>query len=80
MGAAESNVAEFTYSGQTSTYTLTAKKPGGEGYTFAYIQNRQLSDQMPAYERFIVQESVLPKENLNVMYLNLFGTDRGNQR
>lgn len=60
------------YSGKEFTYTITAKKPGGEGYVFAYIKDRTLSDQVPAYERFIVQESVLPKEKLNIMYLNLF--------
>jgi len=30
IGAANSNVAEFSYSGKEYTYTLTAKKPGGE--------------------------------------------------
>lgn len=72
IGAAESNVTEFTYSGDEYTYTLTAKKPGGEGYVFAYIKDRELTDQVPAYARFIVQESVIPKDKLNVMYLNLF--------
>ncbi|MCX6825442.1 MAG: VCBS repeat-containing protein [candidate division SR1 bacterium] len=80
IGAANSSVSEFNYNGNEYTYMLSAKKPGGEGYVFAYIKERALSDQTPGYEKFIVQESILPKEKLNVMYLNLFGTDRGNQR
>ena len=80
IGAADTNTSEFTYSGGEYTYTITAKKPGGEGYVFAYIKDRSLSDQVPGYERFIIQESILPKEKLNIMYLNLFWTDRGNQR
>jgi len=80
IGAAQTNTNEFTYSWGEYTYTLTTKQPGGEGYVFAYIKDRQLSDQFPWYERFIIQESILPKEKLNVMYLNLFWTDWGNQR
>lgn len=72
IGAAKTNTTEFTYSGGEYAYTITAKKPGGEGYVFAYIKDRQLSDQFPGYERFIIQESILPKEKLNVMYLSLF--------
>lgn len=72
IGAAKTNTTEFTYSGGEYEYTLTTQKPGGEGYVFAYIKNRQLSDQFPGYERFIIQESILPKEKLNVMYLSLF--------
>lgn len=80
IGSANSNVSEFVYSGNEYTYTITATGAGGEGYVFAYIKDRTLSDQVPGYERFIIQESVLPKDKLNVMYLNLFWTDRGNQR
>jgi len=80
IGSATGSTNEFMYSGKEYTYTITAKKPGGEGYVFAYIDGRPLADQMPAYERFIIQESILPQSGLNVMYLNLFGTDRGNQR
>ncbi len=80
IGAAKTNTNEFTYSGGTYEYTLTSESPGGEGYIFAYVANRPLTEQSPGYERFIVQESILPKEKLNIMYLNLFWTDRGNQR
>lgn len=72
IGSANSNVSEFVYSGNEYTYTITATGAGGEGYVFAYIKDRTLSDQVPGYERFIIQESVLPKDKLNVMYLNLF--------
>ncbi len=34
---------------------------------------------MPGYARIAVQQDLLPREGLNVMYLNLFGNDRGNQ-
>ena len=72
IGAADIDANEFVYSGTEHIYKITAKKPGGEGYIFAYIKDRQLSDQVPAYARFIIQESILPKEKLNIMYLNLF--------
>ncbi len=79
---ASSNVAEFSYSGTEYIYTVTANATGagGEGYVFAYIKDRQIADQSPWYERFIIQESLLPKEKLNIMYLSLFWTDRWNQR
>lgn len=80
IGAADIPTNEFEYSGKEYTYTITAKSPGGEGYVFAYIKDRQLSDQIPGYQRFIVQDTALPRDKLNIMYLNLFGTDRGNQR
>lgn len=82
IGAANVSTREIIYSGKTYTYTLTSKQPGGEGYVFAYIATTQraLSEQIPGYQKFIVQEHTLPDTNLNVMYLNLFGTDRGNQR
>ena len=80
IGSANSNVDEFVYSGNEYTYTITATGAGGEWYVFAYIKDRILSDQTPWYERFIIQDNVLPKDKLNVMYLNLFWTDRGNQR
>lgn len=80
IGSAKSNVSEFIYSGNEYTYTITATGAGGEWYVFAYIKDRTLTDQVPGYERFIIQESVLPKDKLNIMYLNLFWTDWGNQR
>lgn len=80
MGAGTTTTNEFTYTGQTYTFTLQGKASGGEGYVFAYIKNKELSQQMPGYQKFIVQDQMLPTENLNIMYLNAFGTDRGNQR
>lgn len=80
IGSAKSNVTEFVYTGKQYTYTITTTGAGGEWYIFAYIKDKVLSEQVPGYERFIIQNSVLPKEKLNVMYLNLFWSDRGNQR
>ncbi|MFA5747781.1 MAG: hypothetical protein WC872_01575, partial [Candidatus Absconditabacterales bacterium] len=58
---------------------------GGESYIYAYIKNDGVNDitideQMPGYQRVIVQDKILPTDKLNILYLNLFGTDRGNQR
>ncbi len=80
IGAAKINTTEFIYTGTEYTYTLNATSPGGEWYIFGYIKDRTLSDQIPWYEKFIVQESLIPKEKLNILYLNLFGTDWWNQR
>ena len=80
IGWATTNTSEFIYSGNEYIYTVTATGAGGEWYIFAYIKDRALTDQVPGYQRFIVQESVLPTKDLNVMYLNLFWADRGNQR
>ncbi len=80
IGSAKSNIDEFIYTGKEYAYTIAATGKGGEGYVFAYIKDRALTDQMPWYERFIIQDSIIPKDKLNIMYLNLFWTDRGNQR
>ncbi|MCF7835358.1 VCBS repeat-containing protein, partial [Candidatus Gracilibacteria bacterium] len=61
-------------------FNLKTKDRGGLGYIFAYIDGVNLNDQSPGYKNIIVQKSIIPTEKLNIMYLNLFGTDRGNQR
>jgi len=52
-----------SYSGKEYTYTLTARKPGGEGYVFAYIKDRPLSGQTAGYERFINKIASCQKKN-----------------
>lgn len=49
-------------------------------YIFAYIEWVNLNNQDPWYKNITVQKSIIPTNNLNIMYLNLFWTDRGNQR
>ena len=51
-----------------------------EWYFYAVLKNVPLEKQVPWYQRIIVQEDLLPKEKLNVMYLNLFWSDWWNQR
>lgn len=51
-----------------------------EWYFYAILKNISLEQQVPGYQKIVVQEDLLPKEKLNVMYLNLFWSDRGNQR
>ena len=80
IGSAKTNISEFVYTGNEYPYYITATGAGGEWYVFAYIKNRALSEQIPGYKKFIIQDSILPKDKLNVMYLSLFWTDRGNQR
>ena len=59
---------------------LQTTEPGGESFITARINALTLSGQTPGYKDILVQDSLLPETGLNVMYLNLFGTDRGNQR
>ena len=70
---------DIVYTGGEFTYTITSKKPWWEWFVFAYIKDKELKDQIAGYQKFIVQDKVLPEENLNIMYLNIFGTDRWNQ-
>lgn len=65
-------------SGGTYTSTAYTEKPGGSSYIFVYNADLPLHQQSPGIGKIVIQNSVIPKDNLNVMYLNLFGTDRGN--
>lgn len=60
------------WTGTVTNSTLQASAIGGKGYLFGYIDGIALTDQVPGYQEFFVQKNVLPTENLNVMYLNLF--------
>lgn len=71
---------ETTWNGSPIAFTLQAKQPGGVGHLFAYLRDIPLNEQEPAEQSFFIQNNVLPETWLNVMYLNLFWTDRGNQR
>ena len=48
-------------------------------YLFAYMNNVPLSWQNPATLSLVVQTMQLPENDLNIMYLNLFGNDWWNQ-
>jgi len=60
---------------------LYSREKGGENYVFAYIDTGVVAfvDQMPGYDSILVQKPLIPTTNLNVLYLNLFGTDWWNQ-
>ena len=62
------------------TFTGVANEPGGTSYVYAIISGVSLWWQSPWYQQITVQKPFLPENNLNVMYLNLFGTDWWNQR
>lgn len=51
--------------------TVTGQEPWGRGFVYAMLPERAISDQIPAVQELIVQNTVMPLENLNVMYLNL---------
>ena len=54
---------------------------GGMNHIYAQIDNSivPLNKQSPGILSITIQENMLPKEKLNVMYLNLFGNDWWNQ-
>ncbi len=60
-------------------FDISAKEQWWVWYIFANIDWVNLNDQDPWYETIIVQKAVIPTQKLNIMYLNLFGTDRWNQ-
>lgn len=52
------------------------------GFISAQIMSwwAELGWQKPGTKDIVVQDKIWPEENLNIMYLNLFGNDRWNQR
>lgn len=56
-------------------FSTNTKEPWGISYLYAFLKWIPVSEQSPAYKKIIVQKTFLPEENLNVMYLNLFGSD-----
>lgn len=63
----------------SSPITIQTIQPGGISYAYGFVKNVALNAQVPGYARIAVQQDLLPREGLNIMYLNLFGNDRGNQ-
>ncbi|HRX63772.1 MAG TPA: hypothetical protein P5060_01570 [Candidatus Absconditabacterales bacterium] len=60
-------------------FDINAKDFGASSTIYAMINNLSLNEQKPGYANITVQEKILPTEDLNVMYLNLFGSDWANQ-
>jgi len=56
--------------------SLKTKEPGGESYVYAKIDTLAMDKQTPGYKDILIQNTLLPETGLNIMYLNLFGTDR----
>lgn len=52
--------------------------PGGRGFLTALIAGVGFNQQSPGFASFNVQNSFIPTDNLNIMYMNLFGSDRAN--
>lgn len=56
-------------------FSTKTKSVGGVSYLYAYLDTISFTDQSPDYKKITVQETILPSDKLNVMYLNLFGSD-----
>lgn len=65
----------------TLDFEVHSHDKGGMNHIYAQIDNNivPLNMQSPGILPITIQENMLPKENLNVMYLNLFGNDWWNQ-
>lgn len=59
--------------------TLRSWTKSGLWTLFARLKTVPLDQQRPAVKKIPVKYSYIPKTRLNVMYLNLFGSDWGNQ-
>lgn len=57
------------------SFSVKTKEPWWISYIYAFLDSIPLTQQYPAYQKIIVQQNFLPEKNLNVMYLNLFGSD-----
>jgi len=66
--------------GWTKKITINSANRWWMWYIYAMIDGTWLSNQQAWYKKLTVQDTILPKENLNIMYLNIFGSDRWNQR
>ncbi|MCK9466717.1 MAG: FG-GAP-like repeat-containing protein [Candidatus Absconditabacterales bacterium] len=63
-------------------FIVKSKEQGGYGFIFGQIMSGgiEIEGQKPGAKDIVVQDKILPDKDLNIMYLNLFGNDRGNQR
>jgi len=57
---------------------IEGQDPGGRWFVTALINGTSFTQQSPGFAAFNVQNSFIPTDNLNVMYMNLFGSDRAN--
>jgi len=75
-----STSAIITVSGWSMNFDISSLDKWGAGFVYATIEWLLLNEQKPWHGSIIVQEKLLPEKDLNVMYLNLFGSDWWNQR
>jgi len=62
-------------------FKITTMEPWGQWFVIAYIDTWvvPLDSQWPWIAEILVQKPMIPEDDLNVMYLNLFGSDWWNQ-
>lgn len=65
----------ISLSKESYSFSIKTQKIWGISYLYALLDWVPLSQQSPWYQKIVVQENFLPQKNLNVMYLNLFGSD-----
>ncbi len=70
----------LTISDTPYIFTGTTEEPGWIAYIISYLEGVSIEDPSSDYKQITVQKPFLPEKNLNVMYLNLFGSDWWNQR
>jgi hypothetical protein len=61
------------------TFTITAKD-AGVGYVIGDLITNTTTQTKPGNIRVNITDNLVPTTGLNVLYLNYFGNDRGNQR
>jgi hypothetical protein len=59
---------------------ISPKHPGGQAYLFATLVGVPITQQYPDYQSILVQNKTWPIKNLNVAYVNLYGSDRSQQK
>ena len=62
-----------------TTLNVRGIEPGGRGYVSILVNGINFGEQLPGVVSYTVQNSFVPKEDLNVMYMNIFGGDWANQ-
>lgn len=60
-------------------FEINSDEEWGVGFLYATIEWLDLNKQKPGYSEITVQKKILPENNLNIMYLNIFGSDWWNQ-
>ncbi|MEF2175404.1 MAG: hypothetical protein V3575_02935, partial [Candidatus Absconditabacteria bacterium] len=73
------NIQDIPTVNGVADFKVKGIEPGGKSYVYALIKDLNLiSDYTGDYEIVSVKNTFWPKENVNIMYLNLFGHDWGN--